>query len=150
MTESAKAVVERWFAAFNTGDVEVYREIHAQDCRNHAPAPFDTSQWPVEGRLFGPEEIAATVTWLRTNQPDLRVTVELLLAEGDQVVAWVRSTGTPTGAGPLPATGRAVDFAQAHRFRLRGGQVVEHWAVRDDLRSMVQAGAITAPGSGAA
>jgi predicted ester cyclase len=148
MTESAKAVVEQWFAAFNTGDVEVYGEIHAQDCRNHAPAPFDTSPWPIEGKLFGPEEIAATVTWLRANQPDLQVTIEHLLAEGDQVVAWIRSTGTPTGSGPLPATGRTVDFAQAHRFRLRDGHVIEHWAVRDDLRSMLQTGALTPPGSG--
>ncbi|HEY2877747.1 MAG TPA: ester cyclase [Nocardioides sp.] len=119
-----------------------------EDCRNHAPAPFDTSQWPIEGRLFGPDEIAVTVTWLRANLPDLHVTIEHLLADGDQAVAWIRSTGTPTGRGPLPPTGRTVDFAQAHRFRLRDGKVVEHWAVRDDLRSMLQAGALTPPGSG--
>ena len=150
MTESAKVVVERWFAAFNTGHVEDYQDIHAEDCRNHAPAPFDLSPWPVEGRVFGPEEIAATVTWLRANLPDLCVTIDHVLAEDDQVVAWIRATGTPTGPGPLPPTGQAVDFAQAHRFRLRDGQVVEHWAVRDDLRSMLQAGALTPPGRGAA
>lgn len=145
MSESAKDVVHRWFAPFNTGRVEDYDEIHDEACRNHAPAPFDLSPWPVEGQAFGPEEIAATVTWLRTNQPDLRVTVDHLVAEGDQVVAWIRATGTPTGPGPLPTTGRTVDFTQAHRFRIHRGKVVEHWAVRDDLRSMLQAGALTPP-----
>jgi hypothetical protein len=142
---STKEVVEQWFSVFNTGDVALFDRIHDRACRNHAPAPFDVSAWPADGKAFGPTEAGQTVGWLRTNQPDLHVTVEHLVAEDDQVVAWIRATGTPTGDGPIPATGRPVDVRQAHRFRVRDGKVVEHWAVRDDLRSMVQAGVIAPP-----
>lgn len=142
---NTKDVIVRWFSVFNTGDVAVFEDIHDPECRNHAPAPFDVSPWPAEGKPFGPADAGETVAWLRRTNPTLHVTIEHLLAEDDQVVAWIRATGTPTGDGPIPASGRPVDFAQAHRFRVRDGKVVEHWAVRDDLRSMIQAGAIAPP-----
>jgi hypothetical protein len=78
--------------------------------------------------------------------PDLNVEIEDLVAEGDRVVAWVRTTGTMTGSGgPIQASGRTVDFRHAQRFRLRDGRIMEHWAVRDDLRAMIQAGVVTPP-----
>lgn len=144
-SENKQAVCD-WFDVFNTGDVAEFDRLQSRHCRNHAPAPFELSPWPTQGQEFGPEAAADTVRWLRSNQPDLRVTIESIVAESDQVVAWVRATGTPIGPGPIPPTGRAVDFHQAHRFRLCDGQVVEHWAVRDDLRSMLQAGVLTTPG----
>jgi predicted ester cyclase len=145
-TQSRKRVVEQWFSAFSSGDTSQLADIHDAQCRNHAPGPFDDSVWPTTGNPFGPDDAASTIAWLRQNMPDLDVRIDALLGEGDQVVAWVRATGTPTGPGPIPATGRKVDFAQAHRFRIsEQGRIVEHWAVRDDLRSMLQAGAITAP-----
>jgi predicted ester cyclase len=140
-----KQVVREWFDVFNTGDVTEFDRLHARSCRNHAPAPFEMSSWPADGQEFGPEAAAETVRWLRSNQPDLQVTIESMVAEDDQVVAWVRATGTPSGPGPIPPTGRSVDFHQAHRFRVQDGQVVEHWAVRDDLRSLLQAGVLTPP-----
>lgn len=148
-TTGTKRVIEEWFEVFNTGEVDRLGRIHAATCRNHAPGPFDLDEWPGEGRPFRPDDLAETITWLRSNQPDLRVEMESLLAEGDQVVAWIRSTGTPTGPGPIPPTGRPVDFHHAHRFRIRDGQVIEHWAVRDDLRSMLQAGLLARPGGAA-
>jgi predicted ester cyclase len=80
--------------------------------------------------------------------PDLRVEVEALVAEADQVVAWVRIQGTRTvQEGPAPSTGGSVDFRHAHRFRLENNRIVEHWAVRDDLRALIQAGVVSPQGA---
>jgi predicted ester cyclase len=109
--------------------------------------PVDISEWPAEGKPYGPAETRETLTSLRTGAPDLAAEIEHLLAEDDQVVAWVRMTGTMTGLlGPASASGRHVDFHHAHRFRLRDGLIVEHWAVRDDLRGMIQARVVMPPG----
>jgi len=144
--DANKTLVRDWLSVFNTGDFSTLDAIHADDCRNHAPGPFDLAPWPTEGRVFGPAEFRATVEWIRSNQPDIHVEIEDMVAEGSQVVAWVRATGTPTGAGgPIPPTGAPVDFGQAHRFRIGDGKVVEHWAVRDDLRSLIQAGVVAPP-----
>ena len=134
-----KAVIEAHARALEAGDVEAFAATHAADGVNHAPAPFDLTEWPAQGKPFGPKEARETFAYIRSFSPDLRVEVEELLADGDQVVAWLRMTGTAPG-------GRRVDFRHAQRFRLRDGLIVEHWAVRDDLRAMVQAGAVTPPG----
>ena len=136
--EANKALIRRHFRALGEGDVDAFAATHASGGRNHAAGPFDSSVWPPEGKPFGPAEARETFDWLRGMSPDLTVEIEDLLAEGDQVVAWIRMTGTRPG-GP-------VDFRHAHRFRVRDGLVVEHWAVRDDLLAMVQSGVVTPPG----
>ena len=145
--DANKAVVAAHFAARSEGDEDRFAATHARGGRNHAPAPFDLSPWPAEGKPYGPDEARATLTWLRSGMPDLHAHVEKLIAEGDDVVAWVRMTGTQTGReGPTRvATERAVDVYHAHRFRLRDGLIVEHWAVRDDLRAMLLAGMVQPP-----
>jgi predicted ester cyclase len=141
-----KEVVRRHFSALSAGDADAFAATHDPDGVNHAPAPFDLSDWPAEGKPFGPAEARETLAWLRAGSPDLNVDLEELIAEGDQVVAWVRMTGTMSGQrGPVPATRRPIDFRHAQRFRLRDGRIVEHWAVRDDLRAMIQAGVVTPP-----
>ncbi len=143
---ASEAVVRVWFDVFNTGDYTALERIHGNDCRNHAHGPFDLSVWPEEGQPFGVDEIRGTIEWIRANQPDVHIDIEHVLVDRDQVVAWIRATGTPTGpGGPIPPTGKAINFAQAHRFRLRDGRIVEHWAVRDDLLSLIQAGVIQRP-----
>ena len=145
--EANKEVVRIHFAALNTGDPEAFAATHDPAGRNHAPAPFDLSEWPAEGKPFGPAEARQTFGYLRGSMPDLHVDIEDLIAEGDEVVAWIRMTGTQSGSGgPVPAPGRAVDFHHAQRFRIRDGLIVEHWAVRDDLRAMLQGGVVAMPG----
>ena len=145
-TEHNKQCVRAWFDVFNTGDFRAVPALHSDQCRNHAPPPFDLSPWPSEGRPFGVGEFRSTVEWIRSSQPDLDVTIETVLAEGDEVVAWIRARGTATGVGgPIPPTGAAIDFQQVHRFRFANDMIVEHWAVRDDLRSMIQAGVVAPP-----
>ena len=73
----AKAVIREWFAVFNHGDVARLERIHATDCRNHAPGPFDLSPWPATGKPFGPDEAGRTIEWIRANQPDLHVEIEV-------------------------------------------------------------------------
>jgi predicted ester cyclase len=142
-----KDVVRALAAALTSGDADAFAGLHDPQGRNHAAAPFDLSEWPAEGKPFGPAEARETFTWLRTGSSDLQAEVEELLAEDDQVVAWFRITGTMTGPlGPAPASGNQVDFRQAQRYRLRDGRIVEHWAVRDDLRAMIQSGVVMPPG----
>lgn len=114
-----KSLVRAHFEALETGNYASLDRLHDSAGRNHAPGPFDLSEWPAEGRPFGPAEVRATFEWLRAGAADLHVEVEDLIAEGDQVDAWVRITGTQTGAGgPVLATGQSTDFRQAEVGRM--------------------------------
>lgn len=138
-TEENKAQFRRSYEeVLNQGDVSVVDELIAPDFLNHAAPP---------GRDRGPESMRWLATMLRTAFPDLRFTIEELVAEGDMVAG--RLTMSGTHEGPLtgmPPTGRAVRQDHMHFVRYRDGKAVEHWGVRDDLGMMQQMGAIPEPG----
>ena len=75
------------------------------------------------------------------------MTIETALADGDLVAIRVHTEGTNLGwlNGVLPASGRRFAARQSHWFRLRDGMIVEHWAVRHDLTSMLQLGVVARP-----
>lgn len=84
---------------------------------------------------------------IRAAFPDLHVTVEDMVAEGDKVVARVTMSGTHKGEfmGIAP-TGKQITVGIIEILRIAGGKVVEHWNVVDSLGMMQQLGAVPAPG----
>jgi steroid delta-isomerase-like uncharacterized protein len=87
-----------------------------------------------------------TVTQFRHAFPDLSMTVEDSLAEGDRAVVRFRARGTHHGEfGAFPASGRAVDFTGTATARVRDGQIVELWVNGDLLGLLQQLGAVITP-----
>ncbi|WP_257385799.1 ester cyclase [Tahibacter caeni] len=78
--------------------------------------------------------------------PDLKITVDKQVAEGDLVaVRWTaRGTNTGTGNG-IPATGRAVQTTGTTLFRVADGQIAEEWTCADSLGLMRQLGMLAKP-----
>jgi steroid delta-isomerase-like uncharacterized protein len=77
--------------------------------------------------------------------PDLHVTVEDLIAEGDKVVGRNTVTGTHQGEymGP-PPTGKPVTYNEIFVFRLDAGRIAETCGVVDVLSQMKQLGIMPA------
>jgi predicted ester cyclase len=80
--------------------------------------------------------------------PDLHMTIEAMVAEGDTVAVRVLSEGTNLGPlnGMMPPTGRRFAARQSHWFRVADGKLAEHWATREDLVAMLQLGVLQPPG----
>ena len=75
--------------------------------------------------------------------PDLKLTVEDQIAEGDKVV--LRWTMTATQKGELqgfPATGKQVVQSGMTVYRLDNAKVAERWFLADNMGLMQQLGAI--------
>ncbi len=83
--------------------------------------------------------------------PDIKMETINLVAEGEWVVGRYMFSGTHTGVGQhpfvhggllagVPPTNRSFEVQHIHMFRLRDGQIVEHWANRDDVDMMRQLG----------
>jgi predicted ester cyclase len=79
--------------------------------------------------------------------PDVHVTIDDLIAEGDKVVARLRVIGTNSGpfAGQ-PPTGKKIQFGSFRIFRIAGGKLVESWAMQDRLGLMEQLGLVQTAG----
>jgi predicted SnoaL-like aldol condensation-catalyzing enzyme len=74
--------------------------------------------------------------------PDVRSTINMMVAEGDLVFVYSTYTGTHTGDGlmGLPATGNKVKYDVVDMFRLRDGKLCEHWDVADTNTIFTQFG----------
>ena len=60
--------------------------------------------------------------------PDLQVTIEDQIAEGDKVVTRFRGTGTPqTDYAGIKPTGKPITVTAIHIHRLQNGKIIELW-----------------------
>ncbi len=120
-----KAIATRVFEEiFNQGKLEVAREIYAPDFRNHG-LHRDASL----------EEDQAAVRAERAAFPDLRISVDMLVAEGDLVTAlWTfRGTHTHEGYAGLPATGARVEMRGMTIWRVVDGRIRDEWTTFNEL-----------------
>jgi steroid delta-isomerase-like uncharacterized protein len=132
--EQNKALVRRWSEElWGKGNLAVADEIIASEYVRHDPGdPFPAQ---------GPEDVKRIVTMLRTMLPDLSIHIEAIVAEGDIVVSRYTTTATDTrGYMGKPPTGRTIRTSAMQMFRFANGKIVESWAVRDDLGTLVQLG----------
>ena len=146
MSEANKELVQRHFEEiFNRKNLAVCDEIMAEDYVEHAVAPFDQT---APGRVNGPQAMRGTAEWLLAQFPDLHMTIEAMIAEGDTVAVRILSEGTNLGAlnGVVPPTGKRFSARQSHWFRVADNKLVEHWTTREDLSAMLQLGIIQPPG----
>ncbi|MBI4332479.1 MAG: ester cyclase [Chloroflexi bacterium] len=98
-------------------------------------------QGPIPGIGRGPEGFKALVALFRNAFPDLQITVEEVIAEGDKVADQLSFTGTHRGKlmGVAP-TGNKLAVRQADIWRLVEGKVVELRPFPDQLGTMRQLG----------
>ena len=145
-TTTAKEMVRRLFGdVFNRRDLSACDALFAPSFVEHAMAPFGLE---APGLVDGPTHMRGVVSWLVDQFPDLQMNVEAVVTNDTTVAVRVRSTGTNLGKlnGFIPPTGKTFNAEQSHWYRVENGQFVEHWAVRDDLTSMIQLGALPGPG----
>jgi steroid delta-isomerase-like uncharacterized protein len=132
-----KEIARRVFLEmFNQGKFEVANEIYASDFVNHG----------VHQDVGLKEDQDAARGWKQAF-PDLVMSVDQVVAEGDLVtVLWsARGTNTGTGNG-LPATGKKIEGRGITIWRISGGKIREEWSEFDQLRLMKQLGLIPESG----
>ena len=129
-TDVRSTVEEMW----RTGDTKLIDEHMAPNYVLHKPPTG-----------FAPdrEGLKAILTTMHSAFPDLRMTVEDVIAEGDKVVQRRVYQGTHKGElFGIPATGKSVSVSQIIVSRLADGKFVEEWAETDFLGMLQQLGAI--------
>jgi steroid delta-isomerase-like uncharacterized protein len=132
-----KPTFRRFHEAVNTGDAMlIARTIDT------IFAPDVVIQTPLQVKAIGAQAVKDVFARLRRAFPDLHITIEDLIEEGDKVVGRNTVTGTHQGEYMgLPATGKAVTYSEIFIFRFKDGRVAETSGVVDVFSQMKQLGA---------
>jgi ketosteroid isomerase-like protein len=136
MSDANKNVVRRLFEeVWTKGNLPVADQLFAPTYAHH-----DLST-PDFGR--GPESEKLRATLYRTAFPDLRLTIEDLLAEGETVTARWSCHGTHKGdLGGIAPTGKPFAISGISIARFTNGKMVEGWVNWDALGLMQQLGIV--------
>ena len=120
------------------GDLGALDEILTPNFVDHEEGPPGTPD--------GIDGVKAFVTMFREAFPDMQVSIEDVMEDGDRVA--VRATMTGTHDGELmgvPPSGNRVRLEMIDIVRIEDGRCAEHWGAADNLSLMQQIGAVQAP-----
>jgi steroid delta-isomerase-like uncharacterized protein len=140
LADASRRLIEE---SFNDGNLDLVDELVAANALNHDPG------LPAQVRdLRGPEALKRAVAMYRAAFPDLRMTVDDVIATDDKVVLRWHSDGTHRGelAGLAP-TGARGSVTGISIDRWQDGKIVEAWAEWDNMGLARQLGAAPPEGS---
>ncbi len=129
-----KAVVQRYVDEIqNAHSLDALESIFAEDFVDHMAS---------SGGLFvgGMDGLKCGYAAFLNAFPDLQVTVEDMIAEGDKVLAL---TGTHRGTHlGVPPTGKRVTYQIISIYRINDGKIAAYWGLQDELSLKRQLGVI--------
>jgi predicted ester cyclase len=96
----------------------------------------------------GPDGAREHVLGVRRTYPDLHLTIDRQIAEGEWVVTQVTAKGTHLGSwlGMRP-TGKPVEITAVNVDRVVGGRIVEHGGAANSLEALLEIGAVRVVGA---
>ena len=132
--ETNIATAKKMGEAINKGHLEEFHQIFANDVKDHDPAPD-------QGK--GPEGFIGFFTQFRHAFPDLKIAVEHMVSDEDNVAIAYTVTGTHEGPFEgIPATGKKIKIRgmQIAKFD-SDAKIKERWGSSDQLGILQQIGA---------
>jgi len=133
--EENKALLRREIEeGWNKGNLMIVEEIYADNFIDHSPFPGTTPDR---------EGIKQFIKIIHDAFPDIKLTIEDLIAESDKLVERVKATGTNKGEfmGITP-TDKQITVPVITINRFAGDKIVERWSISDQLAMMQQLGVI--------
>ena len=140
--KKAQALLDKVLEMWNKPDLALVPELYTVDCRaqtSSAPEPY-----------VGHEGIKKWVEITRAMMPDMKMTFDEVVVQGDKVATIWTMTGTNTGpmqtpGGTLPPTGKKVRISGMAIDYLKGGKFVKEIVNFNTVEMLMQMGFTLAP-----
>lgn len=134
--KSPTMLVEAFAATLSAHDMDAFAALFADDYVNHqvsAAAP------PPPAGISAKQGSVGFFASRLKGIPDLKVSIEVVVANADKVAASFVYEGTQTGPllGVAP-TGKPMKFTSCDVFRVANGRFAEHWGMGDIAGQLAQ------------
>jgi steroid delta-isomerase-like uncharacterized protein len=134
-----KELARRWYSeVMSEGKTEVIDQLCAPDFVDHNPLPGTTADFA------GLKDFVAQI---RAAFPDLQMTADDMIGEGDRLAVRATMRGTHEGHFMgIPPGGKKIEVSNYDFVRFENDQAAEHWGAIDSDALMEQLG-VAPPGS---
>jgi steroid delta-isomerase-like uncharacterized protein len=131
-TEQNKALARRMVEEiFNQGNISLVDDLFAPDYVERDELP--------PGMPRDREAVKLLTPMLHSAFPDLKATINDLIAEDDKVILHMTWTGTQKGEWMgIPPSSRSISIGVIDIFRMAEGEFAEHWGLMDSMAMMQQ------------
>lgn len=138
--EQNKELCRRLYVAVSSGDFGAIDQLVAPNFIEH--------EMMDPGMAAGREDMKALFRMVRQAMPDMVLTPNDIVVEGDRVAVRAVMTGTQTGEFMgIPPSGKQVEVTVVDLHCIENNQFTEHWGVSNMLALMAQIGAIPTQGT---
>jgi predicted ester cyclase len=130
-SEQLKQISDKYYEIWNNGNVAELDEIIDPNFiyhKNNLP------------EIKGLDGIKKEITDLRTMYPDLKLASEEVIYSGNKIATRWHLTGTNTGPGVIPPTGKSIDIWGNAIVHTDNGKLKEAWSSYDSQAVMEQLG----------
>ena len=137
-------VIVKWYdEVWNKKNEAAIDELLAKDCVAHGLVDDAGNE------IVGPEKFKELFRKFVSSFPDIRITVDDMISEGDKIAARatvrLSHTGDKFQVGPeksLAPSGKVIEFSGMTMNVIRNGQIVQAWNSFDFLGFYTQLGAV--------
>ncbi len=137
-SEQLKPITDKYVAVWNGANVAELDAILDSNFIYHS------NNLP---EVKGLDGIKKVITSTRTAYPDLKLNVEDRLFSENKAASRWHITGTNTGPGDIPPTGKQVDFWGISIINVSNGKLTEEWVAYDNQSILKQLGFTLVPPS---
>jgi steroid delta-isomerase-like uncharacterized protein len=133
-TEQNKAIIRRFFDAWNGRQPEAFDELVALDVVRHCQATPGVD-------VLDLDQLKAFLRLDTGVFPDSVQTIKHLVADGNLVALWATYEGTQRGPmGPFSPSDARAQFDFGAVFRMEDGKIAEWWVTWDNMTILRQLG----------
>jgi steroid delta-isomerase-like uncharacterized protein len=137
--QKLKPIIDKYVEVWNSGNVKDLESIIDPHFVRHAN---------LQPKVEGVEGLSKVISGFRSAYPDLKIAVnEQIFVKGNKCVGRWMLTGTNTGSGEMPPTGKSVKIWGISIIHLADGKITEEWAGFDNQSFMEQLGFTMTPPS---
>lgn len=135
--EANKALVQRFYAEIDRGNIDIIDELVDENYIDHNPPPFPVAN--------GREGVKDAFRLFQQATPGYHK-IEDQIGEGDRVVTRLTSFGRHEGDLPgAPRTGNEMTMTSITIHRIANGRLVEKWAEKDVMALLIAIGKMAPP-----
>jgi C-1 hydroxylase len=131
--EINKAIIQRYFEAYNTKNEAIFDDIIAPDYIDHGQSAYMGS--PGRGVAGAKNDLKNSLDKL----DDINYVVEAMIASAaypDLVGAYWKGSLTPKSTSDNQQTNKIINYRGVSIYRIQKGKMVETWHVVDGLPAM--------------